>query len=403
MSVREEFDQTLRNAAGQFAETMGGVVPARPKVRPAGHAPAQFRQFYVFDNVDGNPRDPADFSHVTAGLRHTGDHCIIYTDLDTLQTGNLTFEQIKGLGEGFDHQIRPTNTTYFGTESDIDGNERVIILITPVVNRLALEDSTEYIAGFFQPLDLFSPGGDVLPGTTNFAEIFYVLASDPDGYWNQQFPDTFVAKINQHTIAHEYQHLISISFRIFNYGLGYIQATWLEEGMAHMSEDLNGINASNVGRADSYLDDPGNVSLEHNFAPIEQRGGIYLFLRYLGDRFGETIYKTILQSTCVGRACIENITGENFYETVDDFLATLYLSGKGITASSVYNYSSIDLSDFSPVTVQSRSVEAGTTSGTIVRTSGDFYLFTNTNSAASNFTLVDLTGAGLRTVVVRTK
>lgn len=402
---REAFDLTLNNAAGEVATAVGGLVPAPAKTSGALRAPAQVRQFNVFNtSADGaSTLDPANYTRVTAQLRHTGNDCLIYSDVDTLATGNLTLAQIKNFGDAFDDQIRPTNTTYFGTESDVDGNEKVIILITPVVNRLTPRGSNWYIGGFFLAVDLFAAGGGIPAGTTNHAEIFYVLASDPGGFWSLEFPDTFVAEEDVKTIAHEYEHLISYSFRLNHYGFGAVQATWLEEGMAHMAEDLNGLDSSNIGRANSYLADPGNVSLEHNLAPVEQRGGIYLFLRYLGDRFDESIYKSLLQSKCVGRQCIENITGENFYETVDDFLATLYLSGKSITLSPIYNYHTINLGDFGPVKVTSRSIGAGQVSGTIYRTSGDLYLFGNTGSSAVEFTIVDLTGAGLRTVVVRTR
>lgn len=404
MTIREKFDQTLRGTAARLAAVIGDAVPAPPMSIDEARAPKQFEQFYVLNTT--NPDStlyPAAYTRVTAQLRYPGQHCLIYADVDTLNTGNLSTADINGFGVTFDTQIHITNTTYFGTESDVDQNGRVIILITPVVNSLTPRGSNEFIGGFFLPLDLFTPGGGIPPGTTNSAEIFYVLAADPVQRWGPRFLASFVAQENVKTIAHEYQHLISMSFRLFRYGVGYIQSTWLEEGMSHMAEDLNNINDSNIGRADEYLKNPGNVSLEHNLAPIEQRGGIYLFLRYLGDQFGENIYRNLLQSKCVGRSCVENITGENFYETVDDFLATLYLSGKDIDTTGVHEYTSIDLDDFHPVLVTSRSVEGGSVGGTIFRTSGDFYLFTNASSTTSSYIMVDSTSAGLRTVVVRTK
>lgn len=401
LTARERFELKLREAIDEFAETGAAVAQAKPESPSRG--PARFDLFNVFANPDENAStlNPGNYEQVTAELRYPGLHCLIYTDVDTLAGGNLSLEQIREFGLTFDTQIHLTNTTFFGTESDVDGNQRVIILITPVVNRLTPKGSTSFIGGFFLPVDLFAPGGGIPVGTTNQAEIFYVLASDPGGFWGPVQPDTFVAQENVKTIAHEYEHLISFSFRLLGYGVQYAQTTWLEEGMAHMAEDLNDINTSNFGRANRYLSDPGNISLEHNQAPIPQRGGIYLFLRYLGDRFGETIYKGLLQSKCVGRSCIENVTNENFYWTVDDFLATLYLSGKGITASDTYNYRSIDLADFDSVPATRLSAGDGSVTGTIFRTSGDFYLFRNTSATTSRLTMGNSTKAGLRTVIVR--
>ena len=125
-------------------------------------------------------------------------------------------------------------------------------------------------------------------------------------------------------------------------------------------------------------------------------------MRYLGDRFGDQIYKGIVQSKCLGRPCIEAITGENFYTTFGDFMTTLYLSGRGITADDKYNFSSLDLADFDPLLVRSRTASASV-SGTVKRTSGEYYLFTNPTSPESHFTFTQGPRAGIRVMVVRTK
>ena len=126
-------------------------------------------------------------------------------------------------------------------------------------------------------------------------------------------------------------------------------------------------------------------------------------MRYLGDRFGERICKQILQSRCAGRACIEAITGENFYDTFADFLATLHLSGKGITSDDTYNFMSIDLDDFQSLSVGGGQVEGPQLLGTVFRTAGDFYLITNPGGSQGEFTFSQSSNMGLRTVVVRTR
>jgi len=126
-------------------------------------------------------------------------------------------------------------------------------------------------------------------------------------------------------------------------------------------------------------------------------------MRYLGDRFGNGIYKSLLQSRCVGRPCIEAITGEYFYDTVGDFLATLYLSGKDITSDERYRFTSIDLEQFAAVRVTSLTVGEAMAAGTVKRTAGDFFLFTNDATPVSTFTLSADAKAGVRTLVVRTQ
>jgi hypothetical protein len=414
MSVRERFDQRLRRyTEGLLREADASDLTGRDRIgrgARAPQAPAQFRQFNVLSNAMVTTVNPADYTQVTAELRYEGDFCLIYNDVDTLATGNFTQGDFDDMGTFFDTQGYPSDTLYFGRESDVDGNGKVIVLVSGIINGLAATDaawdSTYYIGGFFLPVDLFEAGTSHVPeGTTNEAEIFYTLAADPSGQYLPpvSFPRTRTVEENKQTLVHEFQHLISFSYRIFNFGLNAGQQTWLEEGMAHMAEDLVGRNDGNVERANDYLADPDTVSLEDDRAPIEQRGGIYLFLRYLGDRFGEGIYKRILQSSCAGRSCIENITGENFYDTFADFMATLYLSGRGITSDPRYNFVSIDLGDFRSLKVGSGVVGGPPRSGDVFRTSGDFYLITNPGGSEGEFTFTQSSGMGLRSVVVRTR
>lgn len=421
MTVRERFDRHLREEFEKRASAADGTVPVRParKDVDVSKAPAQWRQFNVLNTAVGSPYLAANYDRVTAMLRYDGTHCLIYSDVDTLATGNLADADYLVFGQRFDAQIYESNTTNFGIDDDIDNNGKVIVLVSGIINGLPKTDPSweeepiYFIGGFFLATDLFEPGDFGLQeNTTNEAEIFYMIAADPDGEYlgsDFKFSTEFVAKENLKTLAHEHQHLISMSRRIFDQGLGFIQHTWLEEGMAHMAEDLfsrlsgdDEMNGSNVGRANLFLTKPDTTSLEHASAPLRQRGGIYLFMRYLGDRFGDQIYKGIVQSKCLGRACIEAITGENFYETVGDFLTTLYLSGRGVTADDKYNFSSLDLADFDPLLVRSRTASASV-SGTVKRTSGEYYLFTNPTLPESQFTFTQGPRAGIRVMVVRTK
>jgi hypothetical protein len=421
LTVRERFDRHLRRDLEALSEvTDRSALAGRNRgrrVAGTARAPAQTRQFNVLNTAVGNTLNASNYTQVTAQLRYTGDFCLIYNDVDTLSSDNLTQADFDALGQFFDTQGFPSDTLYFGRESDVDNNGLVIILISGIINGLAATDpnwtGNYYIGGFFLSVDLFQAGQSGVPqGTTNEAEIFYMLAADPTGQYlylpGLPFTRQFVVEENKQTLVHEFQHLISFSYRLSNFGLGSVQKTWLEEGMAHMAEDLVGRNDSNEGRGASYLAKPDTISLEDDAAPVEQRGGIYLFLRYLGDRFGDGIYKEILQSRCAGRPCIESITDENFYDTFADFLATLYLSGRGITADPKYNYSSIDLADFQPqqpggMPVDARQVGGPDVSGSVLRTSGEFYLFTNPGGSEGEFTFTLNSGSGFRVVVVRTR
>lgn len=387
--------------------------PAAPDGRrtpaTAAAAPAATRQFYVLKDVTGNQDAASSYAHITAQLRYTGTKCLVYSDVDTLPTGNFTQAHYNMFGQTYDNSIEATNVSYFGPYSDVDGNTRLIMLVSPVVNRLQEppcgggdQCACGFIAGFFNPRDLY--GSPPVPvGTTNHAEIIYLLAADPTGVWDCQFPVTETASENLGTIPHEHQHLTSFSWRIFHEG-GTTQVTWLEEGMAHMAEDLNGDNSSNIGRGKLYRADPGAISLEDNNAPLEQRGGIYLMLRLLADRYGTGILMDIVHSKCTGRACIQSVSGMNFNDVLAEFLAAQYLSGKGITADERFNYTSIDLGDFGPLSVGLAAAGGPDESGSVRRASGDFYVFTGLLGQESQFQFNDVTGqASLRSVIVRTQ
>ncbi len=391
------WDQTRR-----MLDQLGPQKEPAPRVdMSATAAPQEFRQFYVLDDPSApTVTDPKYYTHVTAELRYTGTRCLVYADVDTFSTGNFSTDDLRTIGQAFDNSIDATNIQYFGSYSDIDGNGKVIILITPVVDRMALPGGGGFIAGFFLSIDLIA---NAPAGTSNHGEIFYLLAADPNGQSGSGhvFPVDATRDLNISTTAHEHEHMISFSHRIFHEG-GVVQETWLEEGMAHMAEDLNGFDSQNMARANIYLNNPGDISLENTFAPLAQRGGMYLFLRLMADRYGTGILKQIVQSRCSGRDCLTNVTGTEFYDLVAEFLAALYLSGKGITADPRFEYQSIDLSNFNPVSYQSRVAGASLVAGVVKKTSGDFYVFSGTLNTTSKFTFFDDLGTGrIRNAIVR--
>jgi hypothetical protein len=402
LGLREAFDAFRWEQGRELFERLGPPArAAKPSEVPAQAGAPPYRSFYVLNTPSEPVSDPSNYDRIDADLRYTGAKCLVYADVDTLANPAHNFDQIHfdQLGQAFDNSIEATNVSYFGSYSDVDGNGKVIILITPVVNRMTPPGSGGFIAGFFLSVDLYSPP-QVPAGTTNQGEVFYLLATDPQATWGNPFPIDFTAEENIGTTAHEHEHMISASQRIFNQG-GVGQETWFEEGMAHMAEDLNGLHDANIGRASIYLQDPAAISLEHATAPLSQRGGIYLFLRLMVDRYGEDILKDIVQSRCTGRTCIQNVTGRNFYDLVAEFLAALYLSGKGITTDARFNYTSIDLDDYGTVATFPGLVGVES-AGEVRRSSGDLYLYDGLPGIDTRFTFTELTpGVRLRHAVVR--
>jgi hypothetical protein len=402
ITAREAFEAWRWEQTRELVARAG--FPRAEEAAAAPEALQEFRSFNVLKTTTGDVRFPSSYQRVTAELRYTGSKCLVYADIDTLATGNLAQSDLDAIGQAFDGSIESTNVTYFGGYSDIDGNGKMLILISPVVNNLTPNGNVAagkgFIAGFFLSIDLYSPPS-VPSGTTNRAEIIYLIAADPGGFWGNAFPVAATAQENVNTTAHEHQHLISFSRRLL-VERGSAQETWLEEGMAHMAEHLNGIDDANRNRGARYLADPGNISLEDNSATLEQRGGIYLFLQLMVDRYGTDILKSIVQSKCTGRACVQNVTGAAFYDLFAEFLAALYLTGRGITSDPRFNFDSIDLADFGSLATASHVAGLADVGGSVRRTAGDFHIFSGTLGDETTFTFTNPGGgAGLRHVVVR--
>ena len=422
------FETAAREEAIEYLRTHGmgrpGVIPRAP----AG-PPAATRQFFVVKPLPEccalTPRpancrqcsyiDPANFTTVTATLVYETDHALIYADVDQPE-GSFEPADYEALALQFEIQIYPTNTTAFGLPTPIDGNNKIVILFTPRVNLLTAPGTavSGFISGFVLVND-FAPG--IFPqGTSNGINVFYSMVPDPSGEYGNFFPKAWLESENvvPGTLAHEFEHMISIGYRYLVLGGGtnpaYIQQTWLEEGMAHMAEDLNNMDSQNIRRADLYLAEPFGHSLFGNAEAdpkdtLEQRGGIFLFLRYLGDRYGEKIFKTIVQYRAVGIASIENVTKTSFHSSVGDYLAALYLSDRGITSDTRYRFTSFNIqNDFGDLLVTDRIVQQGAINETVRSAAGNFFRVTGAEPPAINIRVsTPSSSARVRLVVVKTQ
>ncbi len=345
-----------------------GVTPGNRVTAPG--AAADSAVFDVYADIDGSTIEPASFVSVIADLKYEGEHVLLYVDRQT-DGSCITGDEAEELGRSFDTSIYTIDRNAFGSESDIDGDGKISILLSPVINRLTDPGtaSTEgYIAGFFLPGDLLP--GYINPSCTNGMEIFYTFVPDPMGEYGNVYEKDRALEVIRGVLAHEFLHMIMFNYSILIFGDGvnarYMQETWVGEGLAHIAEDLNDHTESNIARAGLFLADPGGTTLIHGGDALDERGAAFLFFRYLGDRFGEGIFREIVRTKAVGVKNIEIVTGMDFHEVFSDWAATLYLDGTGITADDRFSYSSIDIrSDFPPLGVLSAEGCSAFISGSI--------------------------------------
>ena len=378
---REEVLDLLRGGAVNI--DTGNTRSAQPQ---SSAMEPQERSFFVFSNFNGSTINPDDFTQVTADLKYEGDHTLLYVD-QTTDASCINDSEAKALGLEFENSIYPTNTSSFGSESDINRDGKVAILLTPIVNELTPPGgaSTGYIAGFFMP-------GDLLPtyvptGATNGMEIYYSMVPDPNGIYGNVYEKERALEVIRGVIAHEFQHMIMFNYRILIFGNGYdgkyMAELWVDEGLAHIAEDLNNHDDSNIRRADLFLNDPGNVTLIHGGDDLEERGASFLFFRYLGDRFGEGIYRDIVQTKKTGTDNIKYVTGCDFKEIFADWAATMYFESRGVVPiDPQYVYTSLDLAaDFDPLRVRPGNICGSPYTGDVKSYGPEFILmeFTGVN------------------------
>ncbi len=406
---RREFDrriaeETRRLLDGTQTLEREGTTRIRPSLEPG--APAATADFKVLRSVSLPLNDPASYRLVTADLKYTGSHVLLYVDVTT-PPANITQSEAEAFGRVFDENIYPTNRATFGNESDINGDGRVAILMSPAVNLLTDPGSAStrgFIAGYFLPNDLLP--GLVPAGATNAMEVFYTIVPDPTGEFGNVYPKDKVIPIIEGVLAHEFQHMIIFNYRVLIYGHGvsglYIEDIWLDEGLAHIAEDVNGYAQSNIARANLFLADPGSVTLIYGGDSLEERGASFLFLRLLGDRFGASVFRSLVQSRNIGTANIEAATGSRFKELFADWSAALYLSGRGITDDPRFNYASIDIQgDFNPPYVAVGVISPAGMNGSIASMAPEYILYTVPASAGVDFSVEGEASGRFNAVVVR--
>jgi hypothetical protein len=260
----------------------------------------------------------------------------------------FTDEEYVSIGISFDTLVYPVDVENFGAPSDIDINGRNVIFFTRAVNELTEENSDEFTGGFFFGRDLLPrraiPEEDY-PGCegSNEAELFYMLVPDPTGIVNNNVrTKEFVRRLTVAVLAHEFQHLINASRRIYVNEALTLEELWLNEGLSHMAEELvfyraaglgpgqnidslrlrasqrvldavNGFQVSNLGRLDIYLEATETNSPYADDDELATRGATWQFLRYAADRKGgdqRATWQALVNSRVAGFANLRAVFGE---------------------------------------------------------------------------------------------
>lgn len=296
------------------------------------------------------------------------DHAVIAEDLDN-PPGGFTDADYRHIAATFDTLIYPVVTNAFGTPQDVDGNQRVIMLYTSAVNALTARGSQSFVAGFFFSRDLFpteSRNGLQGCGSSNQAEMFYMLAPDPDGEVNgNKRTREFVLSRTLSTVGHEFQHLINASRRLFESNASEFETIWLNEGLSHIAEELLFYEASGLGtgqrlhvdglrsspgavaafnlygggnfaRVAEYMENPSSESPYEKDDNLATRGATWSFLRYAADRAGRNnpgFWRSLSGASSIGFSNLDAAFGTSTLQWVADWAVANATDHYGITNS----------------------------------------------------------------------
>jgi len=241
--------ELVRAWAGVFATSPDVEEVSAPTNLALALAPAESigdtKSFHVLDSLSSI----GSFTEVQGRLRYAEGNLRVYVDTEMDGSADLTDADVEALADGFAQNAIPLEQNLFGVESDVNGDNTVTVLMTPVLNRFCL--SNGIVTGFFFPGDLFARTGS--NPASNEQEIFYTLVPNPSGSFCRSLGVDFTLKnILPGVLAHEYQHMISFNKHVLENG-GSTEESWLNEGLSHLAEDLTGYGQENPSRVNLFL------------------------------------------------------------------------------------------------------------------------------------------------------
>ncbi len=290
-----------------------------PVLDPVAGSPPGVRTFHLLVR-DGDPGCPSNYLAVQGRLRAVGRRVQVYVDArDTAIVGAEVVRDVVGT---FDERIHPTAARTMGLARDVDGDGRFTVLLSSWLTRLAggRHAVDGFVRGADLDLNLRAPFG-------NGCDMMYLSTTLGTGPHLRT------------VMAHEYTHAVTFSAKMdaaSRLGRPAVEEEgWLEEGLAHLAEDLHAFSRSNLDyRVSAFLSGPERYRLVVDdyytadlFRSHGNRGGTYLFLRWCADVYGPGLLPALIHSERRGVANLEAATGLGFEELYRRWSIALFLGG----------------------------------------------------------------------------
>lgn len=281
---------------------------------------------------DMNDRDL--FATVNATLWAVGDNVAIWVDDDVAIDWDYECDGLVDVVHprpafGFDNcdlatvadivddNIVPNVRSLYGNESDIDGDGKVSVVISPLLNSITLtsDDETvqdDVLASYAEPqVDLREYSYDSNPGSDE-QEVVYVFAPDPYGFYNPNATPTvedYTSYQLAAEVARSFTTLVTYNQKVVEREAA-MEEDWVNDALGTFAADWCGFGAAWHLDVWEYLDAPHLhplvVSDPSDSLESLNKGAQYLFARWLYDYAeatgagGAALLQAIAQSEDVG-------------------------------------------------------------------------------------------------------
>jgi hypothetical protein len=344
-------------------------VPIRPYAAPVppptvedGDVGRTRQEFLVRNDLT----DTTSFATVSATLWALGENVEIWVDDDVPIDWDYTCDGVVDVPDaydayGFDNcdlsdvadiiddNIIPNVRSLYGDESDINGDGRVSVVITPELNRITRSSSDEndwsrVLPSYAEPaVDLTEFDYVTNPGSDE-QEVMYVFAPDPNGFFNPDVKPTVEAFTGYQLVAEvarSFTALVSYNQHYqlhIDAGDGAVEEDWVNDILGTFAAEYCGFGAAYYQDAWEYLDAPYRFPLAGGLSPGDlstlSRGGPYLFGLWLYQQAeqvspgsGATLLAGIMQSGTTGVAAIEAGASATMTDLVLNWQVALLTSG----------------------------------------------------------------------------
>ncbi len=265
---------------------------------------AETKTFYLH-TTDGPLDNPHHYTKIAARQIAIGEQVAVFLD-SQLNEHQLAPGMVDEIVHLMDSQVIPKTEKLLGRFTDVDGDGKLTLFISPWLGHLQGGETS--VGGFVRAEDFQS---DRLPPFSNQCDMLYLNS--------QLKPDKNLATL----LTHEYTHAVCVSQRLSSADdstTTFYEEDWLNEAIAHVSEQLQTRSWSNLDhRLSCYLNSPANYPLvvdDYYQAGMWRnhgcRGATFLFLRWCVDRFGPEILRDLATSHCSGTGNIEQATNNAF-------------------------------------------------------------------------------------------